>query len=166
MNDITGSRRMTACMHIWTNDSRIHGSGRIQCAYHRSSRKKTAVSRMWKKKQKISLWKKSMEFPIRSHLKLTSAWRGYIISQVATSLWSGGDNSMPGKQLNPQYPVPQQQCNSYIIICRMKKNMEQLIPDWSRRADQSIQKSSVFQYTTGFEGSSYSSATETIQLQE
>jgi len=26
----------------------------------------------------ISLWKKPMEFPIQSHLWLTSAWRGYI----------------------------------------------------------------------------------------
>ena len=68
---------------------------------------KTAVSRMWKKYE-ISL-QKSMEFPIQSHLKLTSAEKDYIISQVATSLWSGGDNSMPGKQLNPQHPVPPQQ---------------------------------------------------------
>ena len=64
----------------------------------------------------ISLWKKSMEFPFQSHLKLTSAEKDYIISQVATSLWSGGDNSMPGKQLNPQI-----QCH-IINTCRMKKN--------------------------------------------
>jgi len=32
---------------------------------------------MWKKHE-ISLWKKSMDFPIQSHLWLTSAWRGCI----------------------------------------------------------------------------------------
>jgi len=62
--------------------SRIRGSGRIQYAYHRSSRKKTAASRMWKKYE-ISLWKKSMEFPFQSHLWLTSAWRGYISMSMA-----------------------------------------------------------------------------------
>jgi len=39
---------------------------------------------------------------------------------------------MPGKQLNPQYPVPQQQYN-YIIISkpdRMKKSMEDSTPEW------------------------------------
>jgi len=72
-----------------------------------------------------------MEFLFQSHLKLTSAEIDYIISQVATSLWSGGDNSMPGKQLNPQHPAPQQQFNSHIISSSRikKKNMEQLIPD-------------------------------------
>jgi len=40
---------------------------------------------------------------------LTSAEKDCIISQVLTSLWSGGDNSMPGKQLNPQHPLPHQQ---------------------------------------------------------
>jgi len=37
---------------------------------------------MWKKHE-ISLWKKSMEFPIQSHLWLTSAWRGYISMSMA-----------------------------------------------------------------------------------
>jgi len=57
-------------------------------------------------------------------LRLTSALEGdIIISQVLTSLWSGGDNNMPGKQLNPQI-----QCH-IINTSRMKKNMEHLIPD-------------------------------------
>jgi len=39
-------------MHAYVNQySRIRGSGRIQYAYHRSSRKKTAASRMWKKNE-------------------------------------------------------------------------------------------------------------------
>ena len=38
---------------------------------------------------------------------------------------------------------------------RMKKSMEDSMPEW--RVDLSIQKSSVFQYTTRVEGSSYSS---------
>jgi len=37
---------------------------------------------------------------------------------LTSLLWSGGDNSMPGKQLNPQHPVPQQQDNNYIIVDR------------------------------------------------
>jgi len=69
-----------------------------------------------------------MEFPIQSHLWLTSAEEDYIISQVATSLWSGGDNSMPEKQLNPQDPAPQQQLYSHITnASRMEKKMEHLI---------------------------------------
>jgi len=46
---------MHAYIYIY-NTSRIRGSGRIQYAYHRSSRGKTAVSRMWKKYE-ISLCK-------------------------------------------------------------------------------------------------------------
>jgi len=116
-------------MHAYMNQySRIRGSGRIQCAYHRSSGE-TAASRMWKKYE-ISL-QKSMEFLFQSHLKLTSAEKDYIISQVATSQWSGGHDSMPARQLNPQYPAPQQQFNSHIIsLSRIKKkNLEHLSPD-------------------------------------
>jgi len=48
-----------------------------------------------------------------------------------------------------------------LSAARMKKNMEDSIPEW--RVDQSIHKSSVFQYTTSntrVEGSSYSSVIE------
>jgi len=55
-------------------------------------------------------------FQFNPILMLTSAEKDYIISQVLTSLWSGGDNSMPGKQLNPQI-----QCH-IINTSRMKKN--------------------------------------------
>jgi len=54
---------------------------------------------------------------------LTSAWRSYVISQLLTSLWSGGNNSMPGMQLNPQHPLPHQQCKPH--------------PGWRRRTAQS-----------------------------
>jgi len=45
---------------------------------------------MWKKHE-ISLWKKSMEFPIQSHLWLTSAWRCYISMSMdcITVEWRG-----------------------------------------------------------------------------
>jgi len=33
--------------------------------------------------EEISSWKKPMEFPIQSHLWLTSAWRGYISMSMA-----------------------------------------------------------------------------------
>jgi len=47
------SRIASDSMHAYMNQySRIRGSGRIQYACHRSSRKKTAVSRMWKKKKR------------------------------------------------------------------------------------------------------------------
>jgi len=41
--------------------------------------------------EEISLWKKSMEFPIQSHLWLTSAWRGYISMSMdyITMEWRG-----------------------------------------------------------------------------
>jgi len=52
--------------YIYQCDCRIRGKWKNPvCSYHRSSRK-AAASRMWKKYE-ISLWKKSMEFPIQSH---------------------------------------------------------------------------------------------------
>jgi len=104
---------MTACMHICiyiTNKiagstSRVEESSMLISATGAGGR--SLQHPVWKKYE-ISL-QKSMEFLFQSHLKLTSAEKDYIISQVATSLWSGGNNSMPGKQLNPQNPAPQQQ---------------------------------------------------------
>jgi len=82
---------MHVCMHQHQCDCRIRGKWKNPvCSCHRSSRKKTAASRMWKMHE-ISLWKKSMEFPIQSHLWLTSAWRAYIILSMAyiTVEWRG-----------------------------------------------------------------------------
>ena len=73
------------------------------------------------------------------------------VCQVLTSLWSGGDNSMPGKQLNPQV-----QCHiintsrmeknlEHLSPDRMKKGMEELRPDW--QIDQSIQSRAQFSNT-------------------
>jgi len=109
-------------MHAYMNQySRIRGSGRIQYACHRSSRKKTAESRMWKKNE-ISL-QKSMEFLFQSHLKLTSAEKDYIISQVATSLMEW--------RVEPTVSGATAVTIAYIIMMtdRMKKNMEQLSKD-------------------------------------
>jgi len=41
--------------------------------------------------EEILLWKKSMEFPIQSHLWLTSVWRGYISMSIVfiTMEWRG-----------------------------------------------------------------------------
>jgi len=86
-------------------------------------------------------------------------------SQLLTSLWSGGDNSMPGKQLNPQHPAPHQQHRKkkleHLSPDRIKKDMEELIPVWLKHP-----KSSVFQYTTRVEGSSYSSIIKSDQQQQ
>jgi len=54
------------------------------------------------KKQRSHCGRNPWNFQFNPILMLTSAEKDYIISQVLTSLWSGGDNSMPGKQLNPQ----------------------------------------------------------------
>jgi len=63
------------------------------------------------KKHEISMW-------------LTSARRGYIISQLLALLWSGGNNSMPGKQLNPQHPVPHQQQQLASLTARICTRVE------------------------------------------
>jgi len=123
-------------MHACASDSRSRGSGRIQCACqcHRSSRKKTATSGVRKKRSHYG--RNPWNFQFNPTTWLTSAWRSYVISQLLTSLWSGGDNSMPGKQLNPQHPAPHQQHRKknleHLSPDRMKKDMEELIPVWSK----------------------------------
>jgi len=68
---------------------------------------------------------------------------------------------MPARQLNPQHPAPHQQHRKknleHLSPDRMKKDMEELIPVGSKHP-----KSSVFQYTTRVEGSSYSSVARAI----
>jgi len=113
------------CVHT---NSRIRGSGRIQHACHRSGRKKTAVSRMWKKHE-ISL-QKSMEFPIQSHLWLTSAWRGYISMSIdyITMEWRGQQHA--SKAVESTASSATAAINSHIISSsRIKKKMEESTPD-------------------------------------
>jgi len=69
---------------------------------------------------------------------------------------------MPGKQLNPQYPA-QQQFNSHIITSsRIKKKMEESIPDW--RVDQSFQRAQFSKRLQELKQLQF--CNRTIQLQE
>jgi len=72
-------------------------------------------------------------------LWLTSAWRSYIISQLLTSLWSGGDNSMPREAVESTASgaTSTMQATSRIRKKnssgpdRMKKSMEEdSTPEW------------------------------------
>jgi len=70
--------------------------------------------------------------------------------QWLTSLWSGGDNSAPGKQLNPQHPVPQQQHKPHHH--RQDEEEDGRVHAGLASRSKHPQKSSVFQCTTRVEG--------------
>jgi len=138
-----------ACMHVYEHNSRTHiASGRIQCAhvYHRSSREKTAASSVKKRSHYGNPW--NFQFnPIcgwHQHGEATSA------CQWITSLWSGGHDSMPARQLNPQHPAPQQQFNSHINNTGRRAWNTSVRIGWRRawkslnRFDQSIHKRAQF----------------------
>jgi len=111
-DDVARSRWQHACIYIWTNKiagstSRVEESSVLGNAtgVGGGSLQDPECGRSMRSHYGRSPW----NFHFNPTIWLTSAWRSYIISQLLTSLWSGGDNSMPGKQLNPQHPLPHQQ---------------------------------------------------------
>jgi len=66
---------------------------------------------MWKKHE-ISLWKKSMEFPIQSHLWLTSEESGYIIKSVAYITMEWREQQHAREAVESTDPVPHQHITS------------------------------------------------------
>jgi len=97
-----------------------------------------------------------MEFPNQSHLADISMKRLHHQSIACINMeWRVQQHAREAVESTVSGATSTIQITS-LSAARMKKDMEEFIPDW--RVDQGIQKSSVFQYTTRVEGSSYSSA--------
>jgi len=82
--------------------------------------------------------------------KLHHQSSGYV-----TKEWRGQQHAREAVESTASGATSTIQAMSSMLTGRMKKKMEEPILDW--RVDQSIQKSSVFQHTTGVKGNSYSS---------
>jgi len=155
-DDVIRSRRVTEHACIWTNKIAGSTARRVEESSMLTTGAvgETAASRMWKKMR--SHYGRS---PWNFHFNPICGWHQHgeatSVCQWLTSLWSGGYDSMPARQLNPQHPAPQQQFNSHINNTsrmkknlehlspdRMKKGMEELRPDW--QIDQSIQSRAQF----------------------
>ena len=97
-----------------------------------------------------------MEFLFQSHYLADISMKRLHHQSIAyiTMEWRGQQHAREAVESTASSATSTTQITS-LSAARMKKFMEEFIPDW--RVDQSIQKSSVFQYTTRVEGSSYNS---------
>jgi len=71
-----------------------------------------------------------MEFPIQSHMKLTSAEEDYIIKSIAyiTMEWRGQQHAREAVESTASSATSAIQATS-LSAARMKKKMEEFIPD-------------------------------------